>query len=520
MMRRATISAILLAATITATANSEGNTVLQQAEAGDAEAQNTVGEWCYNGSNGMERDYVAALQWWAKAAKQGYVEAVGNMGMCYRYGHGVERDSVRAMQLYLKSIKDGNDSLFIASLDAAEQRDSLFDGVLAALCYQKGNGVKRNAQRAEQLFTLAAQNGSADAQRELALLLLNSRRETESVGWFLQAASQGDVSATYFSGMLRMDGIGIERDTIAGFAYIRKAADKGFPQALFDLSQRYASGIGVERDSTAARDCLRKAAAKGSGRAQWEYACRLRDGRDGEKQNFDMAVRWMAMSAENGYEFTFQRQYCNRNVPDSTAFFYFLKGMALMDRERFDEALKAFARVEDAGIAEGTTMRGIALIGKSMMLPELNSDSLIAEGMECLKATTDKNDLAKYSLFLLSIPADSTATEAKPDVELLEAAAANGYPLALCELGTAYYKGIYGLAQDYAKAVEYFRATDEIGMIDEESAKLYADCLRKGLGTDANPAEAKAVTERAQKNGALKKLFEPFAKTWLGEEPE
>ena len=188
-MRRATISAILLAATITATANSEGNTVLQQAEAGDAEAQNTVGEWCYNGSNGMERDYVAALQWWAKAAKQGNVEAVGNMGMCYRYGHGVERDSVRAMQLYLKSIKDGNDSLFIASLDAAEQRDSLFDGVLAALCYQKGNGVKRNAQRAEQLFTLAAQDGSADAQRELALLLLNSRRETESVGWFLQAAS-------------------------------------------------------------------------------------------------------------------------------------------------------------------------------------------------------------------------------------------------------------------------------------------------------------------------------------------
>ena len=104
---------------IATVANSEGNAVLQQAEAGDAEAQNTVGEWCYNGSNGMERDYVAALQWWAKAAKQGYEEAVGNMGMCYRYGHGVERDSVRARQLSLKSIKAGNDALFIASLAAA-----------------------------------------------------------------------------------------------------------------------------------------------------------------------------------------------------------------------------------------------------------------------------------------------------------------------------------------------------------------------------------------------------------------
>ena len=65
------------------------NAVLQKAQEGDAASQNAVGEWCYNGTNGMKRDYGQALQWWAKAAKQGEVKAVGNVGMCDLYGYGL-----------------------------------------------------------------------------------------------------------------------------------------------------------------------------------------------------------------------------------------------------------------------------------------------------------------------------------------------------------------------------------------------------------------------------------------------
>ena len=135
-------------------------------------------EWCYNGDNGMKRDYGQALQWWAKAAKQGDVKAVGNMGMCYRYGYGIDRDSLKATRLYLKSIRDGNDSLMTA-VEAAAQRGGLFDGIVTALAYKTGNGVKRDGAKAVQYFQMAAEGGSVDAQREYALICLNTGRQPE-----------------------------------------------------------------------------------------------------------------------------------------------------------------------------------------------------------------------------------------------------------------------------------------------------------------------------------------------------
>ena len=123
-----TICAALAAGMALAT---QPNAVLQKAQEGDAASQNAVGEWCYNGTNGMKRDYGQALQWWAKAAKQGDVKAVGNMGMCYRYGYGIDRDSLKATRLYLKSIRDGNDSLMTA-VEAAAQRGGLHG--VSAVC--------------------------------------------------------------------------------------------------------------------------------------------------------------------------------------------------------------------------------------------------------------------------------------------------------------------------------------------------------------------------------------------------
>ena len=113
-----TICAALAAGMALAT---QPNAVLQKAQEGDAASQNAVGEWCYNGTNGMKRDYGQALQWWAKAAKQGDVKAVGNMGMCYRYGYGIDRDSLKATRLYLISIRDGNVSLMMMATKIKEK---------------------------------------------------------------------------------------------------------------------------------------------------------------------------------------------------------------------------------------------------------------------------------------------------------------------------------------------------------------------------------------------------------------
>ena len=73
--------------------------VLALAKKGDAVAQNEVGGWYYRGRH-VKQNYEEALQWWAKSAKQGNVQAIGNMGLCYQTGHGIAQDSLRAIQLY------------------------------------------------------------------------------------------------------------------------------------------------------------------------------------------------------------------------------------------------------------------------------------------------------------------------------------------------------------------------------------------------------------------------------------
>lgn len=75
MMNRIVTLILCIAAAVTAfAATSQKYEILQKAKDGDAAAQNEVGSWCYNGTNGKKVNYTEALQWWAKAAKQGNVE--------------------------------------------------------------------------------------------------------------------------------------------------------------------------------------------------------------------------------------------------------------------------------------------------------------------------------------------------------------------------------------------------------------------------------------------------------------
>lgn len=71
----------------------------QQADGGDATAQNYMGELFERGINGTP-DYETAASWYQKAADQGFSSAQLNLGSLYEKGLGVEQDSVKAINLY------------------------------------------------------------------------------------------------------------------------------------------------------------------------------------------------------------------------------------------------------------------------------------------------------------------------------------------------------------------------------------------------------------------------------------
>lgn len=87
---------------------------LPQAEAGDAEAQNYVGEIFEKGL-GQEPDYVSARQWYAKAAEQNYSRAQINLGYLYEKGLGVEPSVTTALNWYRKASGLQDDELILNS---------------------------------------------------------------------------------------------------------------------------------------------------------------------------------------------------------------------------------------------------------------------------------------------------------------------------------------------------------------------------------------------------------------------
>ena len=90
-----------------------------QAESGDPDAQNYVGEIYLKGL-GTEPDYVRAAQWFEKAAAQGSRRARINLGYMYEQGLGVSQDTARALNLYRDASGISGDKLVFASSVMAE----------------------------------------------------------------------------------------------------------------------------------------------------------------------------------------------------------------------------------------------------------------------------------------------------------------------------------------------------------------------------------------------------------------
>lgn len=87
---------------------------LPQAEQGDAEAQNYVGEIFEKGL-GQEPDYRSAKHWYEKAANQGNSRAQINLGYLYEKGLGVSQNVTLALNWYRKASGITDDELVLNS---------------------------------------------------------------------------------------------------------------------------------------------------------------------------------------------------------------------------------------------------------------------------------------------------------------------------------------------------------------------------------------------------------------------
>ena len=123
------------------------------------------------------------VRFYLDLATKGSVEAEYNLGVCFEHGDGVEQDYERAVYWYKRAADRGYDK-------------AQFN---LGVCYTNGYGVDKDEEEAVRLYALAAE--------------------------------QGNMYAAFNAAVCYLQGIGVDCDFMKGLSYMRQAAEKGHAKA-------------------------------------------------------------------------------------------------------------------------------------------------------------------------------------------------------------------------------------------------------------------------------------------------
>ena len=119
----------------------------KRAEAGDVDAQSSLGVMYDNGT-GVPEDDVEAVKWYRLAADQGDANAQGLLGLMYANGNGVPEDYIEAVKWYRLAADQGH-------------RDA--QSLLGAM-YYFGDGVPEDYVESYARYNVAVALGSEPAK--------------------------------------------------------------------------------------------------------------------------------------------------------------------------------------------------------------------------------------------------------------------------------------------------------------------------------------------------------------------
>lgn len=245
------------------------NNLLQRANSGDPKAEVAVGDLYSNGQGGLPKDPRKALEYYKRAADQGYAVAQVREGFLYATGApGVPQDAAKAAALYRVAADQGNS-------------DGMND---LGLCYEHGLGLPQDAAKAAALYRAGADRGNTTAMYNLSLLYRSGRGvpqdPAQSLAWLRKAAGLGLAGAATILGQMYQfgtDGVPRSGET-AAFWYL-KAADVDDAWGEYDIGLCYSEGSCERQDFRQAYTWIRKAAEQNLREAQCAMALIYLSGR-------------------------------------------------------------------------------------------------------------------------------------------------------------------------------------------------------------------------------------------------
>jgi uncharacterized protein len=205
---------------------------------------------------GSGYDSKQAVQWFEKAARQGYAPAQVNLAIMHANGWGVEQNYGRA--LYWLRL-------------AADQKDARGEYNLGQLYFQ-GRGVNQDYKRASELFRQAADRGNSAAAVNLGYMYDRGYGVSEdhkaAADWYRKAADTGNAMGESNLGDMYLRGDGVPQDDAIALRLFQKAAAQGHTGARIKLGYMYAQGRATAVDLQAAYTWIMAASMAGDQRGR------------------------------------------------------------------------------------------------------------------------------------------------------------------------------------------------------------------------------------------------------------
>lgn len=209
---------------------------LPRAQLGDAPAQTLLGELLSSGL-GVKKDEKAAAFWYQQAAEHGDPAAMFKYALLLMEGRLVKQDKAKADQLMTKAADAGNASAAFNHAQVLVAEEHGPEGLKKALPY----------------YEKSAEQGIADAQYAvsqiyMALPDLGPDHKKKALAWLQRAARARFDTAQLDLGIWLINGSAGPRDMVAGFKWLKLAAERGNIIAANKVSHLLIQAIGTGPD--------------------------------------------------------------------------------------------------------------------------------------------------------------------------------------------------------------------------------------------------------------------------------
>ena len=230
-----------------------------------------------------QRRFHTALRLWQRGVAVGDVESAFRLADVYQNGYGaVYHNPARAAAWYKFAAERGH-----AELQLRLGRIFLH-GASARRLGEKWERTARDEEMA-----------AATAEAIFAATPKIERDTTQALFWLEKAGRQGLNEAWALTGMIFLDGVGVEKDFERARQYFLMAADHDQASAQFGLGEIYYRGLGVEPNLELGADWYQKAADLGHTRAQIAIATIYLSGK-GRDIDPERAAFYMGRAGEAG----------------------------------------------------------------------------------------------------------------------------------------------------------------------------------------------------------------------------